>query len=210
MDETTLEYCRRMAEAMNARSLDEFKLPMRRYSDEELARLLFKQYGIQVRHRQNRQIQLDEYTQEKLRKIVSWINTKPTNNLLIYGAPGTGKTTMLKAIASMIGTKARFIEAQEIYNHFTENHKLPSFTQTPVVLIDDLGAEPLQCNDFGVTRQPLTELLLERYTKNGVTIIASNFNLKMIGEMYGQRVAERMQEAYSRLVYSDDKNYRKI
>ena len=96
-----------------------------------------------------------------------------------------------------------YFEAQGIYNHFKQTQEFPYIGQKDILLIDDLGVEPQSYNDFGEIRYPLAELLMLRYKQNRPTIIATNCTFEQIGEIYGDRLQDRMKEMYAVITYKE-------
>lgn len=172
-------------------------LPLKQLSSE-----LLSCYGLEVAARGGR-FTFDEQAVEKVEKVVRWMTESSRRGLLLCGTCGNGKTTMLNAIKRLFGTRAVFLEAQGVYDHFRKDMSLPNISARDILLIDDLGAEPLKVNDFGQPRCPLEELLLSRYKTMSTTVIATNLSFEQIGKLYGERVQDRMREMFSMIVYTE-------
>ena len=120
--------------------------------------------------------------------------------LLLFGQAGRGKSFMGNAIA------ARAIErgidtlrltayrmTEEVMNGFSNNvSPLPRFTQVPLLVLDDLGTEPLIPN---VTKESLFAIADQRNTSRLATVYISNLNADELTERYGERIASRITDA---------------
>ena len=120
--------------------------------------------------------------------------------LLLFGQAGRGKSFMGNAIA------ARAIErgidtlrltayrmTEEVMNGFSNNAPpLPRFTQVPLLVLDDLGTEPLIPN---VTKESLFAIADQRNTSRLATVYISNLNADELTERYGERIASRITDA---------------
>lgn len=120
--------------------------------------------------------------------------------LLLFGQAGRGKSFMGNAIA------ARAIErgidtlrltayrmTEEVMNGFSNNASpLPRFTQVPLLVLDDLGTEPLIPN---VTKESLFAIADQRNTSRLATVYISNLNADELTERYGERIASRITDA---------------
>lgn len=149
---------------------------------------------------------MDQTTSNSLSAVTSWIYDDPHRWLLLYGSLGNGKTTMLWALSAIVYPSI-LISAQNIFDYFRKNEVLPEIPDSNVLLIDDLGIEPLQCKLFGEDRVPLAELLAKRYSSRATTVIATNLSIDDIQARYGDRVADRMAEVATAVLY-DAPSYR--
>ena len=149
----------------------------------------------------------DDNTLSKIDKVVKWMSESSRRGLLLCGTMGNGKTTMLVTLKRFFGDDAILYDAQTLYDLFGVKHCVPSLAANKVLIIDDLGTEPDTYNDFGQMRYPLAELLQQRYKDNATTIIATNLTYDRIGEVYGDRVKDRMHEMFAQIVYTE-KSYR--
>ena len=121
-------------------------------------------------------------------------------NLVLTGAGGLGKTFLLNCIYARItdrGLSAVRITAFRLFEamrqqHFGESEGDNSFSsliEAPILLIDDLGTEPMMRN---ITVEYLFTLLNERAIYKRHTVIATNLNADQLMERYGERVTSRM------------------
>ena len=208
MDERTKELAMRYMKNVSERIPRSDKFPMKLpESQEKLMAMLLGTYGAVVESR-DMALQMDEATIAKVEKVVKWMYESKKRGLLLCGTLGNGKTTMLRALKNLLGSKVTYLEAQGIYDHFKQYQSFPDISPDNVLLIDDLGVEPATYNDFGEIRYPLTELLMKRYKGNLTTIIATNKTFDQIGETYGDRLQDRMREMFAMITYLEP-SYRK-
>lgn len=159
-------------------------------------------YGAEVSSR-DMDFTMDDATVSKVEKVVKWMYSSRKRGLILCGTLGNGKTTMLLAMKKLFGLNAVYYEAQTLYDHFRQHQTFPEISSKAVVLIDDLGVEPPGYNDFGEMRYPLAEFLMTRYKKNLPTVIATNCTFAQIGEIYGDRLQDRMREMYAVITYKE-------
>ena len=148
----------------------------------------------------------DRMTTESIDAVTLWMYDDQHRWLLLYGSLGNGKTTMLKALKNIFPASV-YYTAQQIYESFKYNERLPDIPTAKMLLIDDLGTEPPQCKIFGEDRTPITDLLLCRYSWPATTVIATNLSFEDIQARYGDRLADRMSEMVSGIFY-DSPSYR--
>lgn len=208
MDERTKELAMKYKENLSERIKRSEKFPMKLpESQEQMAAMLLGSYGAVVESR-DMDLMVDDATVSKVEKVVKWMYESRRRGLLLCGTLGNGKTTMLRALKNLLGSKASYFEAQFIYDYFRQNRCLPDMSYDCVLMIDDLGVEPPTYNDFGGVRFPLTELLMKRYKNNLTTVIATNKTFDQIGETYGDRLQDRMREMFAMITYLEP-SYRK-
>lgn len=121
-------------------------------------------------------------------------------NLLLTGEGGLGKTFLLNCVFERVTSRGfsavrvtafRMFEAMR-RQHVGNDEKYDGFSaliETPLLLIDDLGAEPMMRN---ITIEYLFTLLNERAAARRHTVIATNLTPAQLKERYGERVASRL------------------
>ena len=118
------------------------------------------------------------------------------NGLLLLGQGGLGKTFLLNAVAAKVLERGysvlnlpaySFIQA--VLSSLHARTPLPDFTLPQLLILDDLGAEPLLNN---ITREHLANLLDARQRMGLATAFSSNFTREQIIEEYGERFAFRL------------------
>ena len=124
----------------------------------------------------------------------------PVSGIILSGPGGVGKTFLLNCIFARIterGLSGVRISAYRMFEimrkkHFGAENDAESFeslVEAPILLIDDLGTEPLMKN---ITVEYLFTLLNERNAAKRPTVIATNLSMERIKERYGERVASRI------------------
>lgn len=128
--------------------------------------------------------------------------------ILIIGNYGNGKTTLLKIIGSIIeGNSNKIIEFLSCQNLHTKIDDIEKYYKKPLIL-DELGKEVFEVNDYGTKRKPIIELLDQRYLNGAFTLSSANYNLDTFNEMYGGYIAERIEEMFNIFVLKG-KSFRK-
>lgn len=129
----------------------------------------------------------------------SYPNTaKP--NFIMMGNSGLGKTFMLNAIAARLierGYAPTKVTAPRLFEAMRRQHfygvegedALSQYIQTPVLLIDDLGTEPMMKN---ITVEYLYLILSERFAAHKHTVIATNLMPEELKERYFERISSRI------------------
>lgn len=151
---------------------------------------------------------------ETISCIASWL-TQPQRErkqcLFLAGLPGTGKTTILMAIRSMLNLLHQrdpicpsttiselFLNiktSKEIAATYSEDlRSFRAIVNTYFLGIDDFGNEPNVVLDHGNLFSPLQVLLEQRYITQYPTVITTNLNGKDIRKRYGDRIADRLNE----------------
>lgn len=155
---------------------------------------------------------LGEYIEQAAR----WLKEQKKFGLLLCGMPGNGKTTLMKAICSLIGwletendyNERRYVRqidsreiarlAKDAYDSFV---KVRNFD---MLAIDDLGLEPAEVLDYGNILNPVVDLISYRYNEQLFTIVTTNLKPEQIREKYGDRIADRFNEMMSKIIFKND------
>ena len=121
-------------------------------------------------------------------------------NLVFLGEGGLGKTFLLNCIFERVITRGysairitafRMLELMR-QQHMSNDDKFEGFStliEVPLLLIDDLGTEPMMRN---ITVEYLFTLLNERNAARRHTVVATNLTPVQLRERYGERVASRL------------------
>lgn len=136
-----------------------------------------------------------------------WLTKGTTYGLKILGKPGTGKSTLLKAICEMISDYSNSISsrsqrcyvidknASEITEESlldTERYKL--YYNYKFLAIDDLGTEPLTIKHYGNEIMPVVDIIRRRCDNWKQTIIVSNLDGSSIKDRYKDRIHDRLRD----------------
>lgn len=203
MDEKTKDMARACMAKMTAKTPPQKRLPIDLpESRDGVEAFLLGLYGAEVAYR-DRVFEMDDATVSKVERVVKWMYDSRKRGLILCGTLGNGKTTMLRSLRKFFGANASYFEAQYVYNYYKLNQTLPYIPDRAVLLIDDLGVEPPSYNNFGETIFPLGELLMQRYNINRPTVIATNCTVEQLGEIYGDRLMDRIREMYAMISYTE-------
>lgn len=124
-------------------------------------------------------------------------------NLLLSGKSGLGKTFLLHAIAHRlverdimpVYTSAyHLLEVARKAYFENSSDKLAEMMNAPILLIDDLGTEPMMQN---ITIEQLFNLLNERQMNRRHTVISTNLTMAEFKERYTERIASRLMDESS-------------
>jgi len=145
-------------------------------------------------------------------------------SLLISGGVGNGKTTIASALKNSHNDSckdnlreeniAKYVTARQIIGMAMQGREtktsqtLKSLHDCYGLIIDDLGIEQAEINNYGTIETPVIELLEKRYEKRLPTIITTNLDMEQIKEKYGIRIHDRIIEQYS-IIGLNQKSFRK-
>lgn len=141
-----------------------------------------------------------------------------TPNLLLSGKSGLGKTYLLHAIAHRLVERDQMPVYTSAYHllevarraYFeNDSEKLAEMMNAPILLIDDLGTEPMLQN---VTIEQLFNLINERQLKRRHTVISTNLTMAEFKQRYTERIASRLldESSWRRLVLTGDDVRKKL
>lgn len=189
------------------------------FKREDVESMLMMCYKSEV-ERRHVAFQADENTRSKVAKAAKWLCGDYKVGLLLYGSVGSGKSTLAKAVSNLIGIlygSSLSLDRKEVYRvsaldlskRIVDNPASFARLKTQDMLfIDDVGTEPECVKSWGNELSPVTELLYARYDRMLFTIATSNLADDQFAERYGVRIADRMEEMFERIRYTN-KSYRK-
>ena len=191
------------------------------YNDKDGKRILIKervayvqdimehQYGLLV---QKRHMQLRDIDRRVLEICCMFLtNPDARTSMLLYGTPGTGKTTFMRSMFMTVGflyndeikkreIRSRYIKASEL-GAMLKNDKdgYKELKSATCLFIDDLGfnGESEMVNDYGVKARPIEDILEYRYDRQLLTVCTTNLTSEEIRDKYGERIYSRICEAFS-------------
>ncbi|MCM1223185.1 MAG: hypothetical protein NC548_52910 [Lachnospiraceae bacterium] len=180
----------------------------------DVCNALYASYDAEVRLR-NRTMILDDETREHIRIAAEWLaNPDSKNGFMMTGLYGNGKTTLMKAMCSLINylydsscsndrVSIRILNAKDIARMAVDKDLRSSYEKLyyeDLLAIDEVGEEPAEILVYGMIYTPIRDLLEERYARQKFTIITTNLvenkekNIFQIRDHYGERVVDRIRE----------------
>ena len=115
--------------------------------------------------------------------------------LLLMGGTGLGKSFLLNAVAHQVASRGygvlkltAYSLINEVMASFKRGSELPDFLEPDLLVIDDLGAEPMINN---VTREQMLAVLNERQNAGKPTAMATNLSVEAL-QNYGERFFSRL------------------
>ncbi len=102
----------------------------------------------------------------------------------------------------------RIVDAREVNELARDTDAFLRLKRERYLAIDDVGREEKQINHFGSVFKPIMELFEYRYDNQLPTIITTNLSPLKLHKQYDERIADRMQEMFSVVVF-EDKSFRK-
>lgn len=189
------------------------KFPM---SVDEAALYIQAALQVEVEKRGNTFENSDEL-QEHIIKIAR-LFTEPTNKfgILLCGGVGNGKSSMMYALQNvirhleipLIGNTTintwgmRVESAKFIYNLVkVDSKQFEHIQKTPMLGIDDLGEEEPTLMNYGNRVTPVIDLISVRYFRMLFTMVTTNLTPAQIRTVYGDRIADRLNEMMLILPY---------
>ena len=110
---------------------------------------------------------------------------------------GTGCSRMIERGINVLTISAyQFVQsARESY--FDQENNMDELMNIPVLMLDDLGSEPLIRN---ITIEVLFNLINERLIRGRSTVISTNLKLEELRERYTERIVSRISDPATSLV----------
>jgi len=118
------------------------------------------------------------------------------SGLVFFGTPGTGKTTILRAICTLVSRQTNlapaFLTAKKATQVCTVGRS--DLVDNTFLLLDDIGAEETDVKQWGTTFSPIPEIIAERYDNGRTTVYTTNLDDDALRAKYGDRIIGRMYE----------------
>lgn len=158
---------------------------------------------------------IDDYYRDQRLQIAEFFSQSSVHQgLLLFGSWGTGKSSMLKAIARamtdfyaampsvFIGLDVyRFnalrMSAYDFKSPIIDERLFMEACDASLLLLDDVGLENGGPETQRFSRELIGEVLLKRYDGMKPTVLASIFDIESLSDIYGRHVAEIMKEVYA-------------
>lgn len=181
---------------------------------DKLANALYAAYVAEVKLRRH-QMQLDEDTKSHIMSAAEWLSDPHGKvGFMMMGLYGNGKTTLMAAMCNLINwlydsatsnerKSIRIVKAKNIAWLATDRdtrNEFEKLCREDMLAIDEIGEEPAEIINYGMTFTPIRDLLEERYARQKFTIITTNLVQSerkkefQIRDHYGERVVDRLRE----------------
>lgn len=162
---------------------------------------------------------IDKDNRDVMNQLYYWLigseqfDGKLSKGILLMGNFGNGKSLMLTSLVDVINDLVRkktneteLLEDMRNYQYIKKIHSkrlaseirqdgIEKLLKRPL-MIDDLGKEPKEMNDYGTIILPVTDLLALRYDECALTFATANFK-ESFKEYYGETIYERMIEMFN-------------
>ena len=138
---------------------------------------------------------------------------------MFSGVCGNGKTTLVYAFQNLLNylsdigmfderTGISVIDAKEVARYIKDEKTFQNLKDRQMIAIEDMGREPVEVLEYGNILNPVIDLLEHRYNEQLFTIITTNLVPKEIRERYGNRIADRFNEMFDKVIFNNS-TYRK-
>ena len=196
-----------------------FRLPM---SEEQAYEYLLAAYIMEVQLRY-RKFLYNSFVENQLKQVAKCLTASSEKfGIVLCGGCGNGKTTMLKALRNLVrrldilkpnlppnaGCSSDNYYVFTIVNAMhiaqlrrTDYSQFCKLAQADILGIDDVGTEPVEVQDYGNIMYPIKELMAMRYDAQLFTVFTTNLEPKDIRLRYGDRIADRLNEMMTKIVY---------
>lgn len=176
-------------------------------------------YQAEVAYRKRTFI-MDEPTKQNIDQLAEFLTNEGSKfGVMFSGICGNGKTTLLYAFQSLLNylnDKGMFdervgiliIDAKEVVSYAKDIKQFRGLRERQMIAIEDMGREPVEVLDYGNVLNPVIDLLEYRYNAQLFTIITTNLVPKEIRERYGNRIADRFNEMFDKVIFANE-TYRK-
>ena len=173
--------------------------------------------------RKGRECTFDNYTMLHIRQVAEWIHKGQQRSLVLYGPYGVGKTIMLYALERYFcrhyadwrdDTREHFtasVTADNLCLLSTDPNnvdKIYCYKNCDILFIDDAGVEKEKYLCYGNPITPVADIIDHRYIRRKKTIFTTNLVPAELCSRYGERIADRMNEDYAFIMYSNHPSYR--
>ena len=193
----------------------------------DMANAIYASCKAEAESRGYRPFDFDQETEQHIMAVAKWLcDPQGKPGLMLTGLYGNGKTTLMLAICNLINflfesdnslhrLSIKFVESREIArigSREESRQEFMKYVSADMLAIDEVGEEPAEIISFGRVYTPVRDLLVERYKRQKLTIIATNLvNTKenpQLTEHYGARVVDRLREMM-KIVTFKNPSYRK-
>lgn len=139
------------------------------------------------------------------------LEIEPSKGLILSGGKGIGKTINFQIICRIVaentGYYPKMISVKEIQSNYKVNQEqgkgeqyIQSLIEIPFLVIDDLGTEETQLNDYGTKKNLIADIIYQRYIgfQRGKLFTYATTNLlhNHLEVIYDPRLIDRMKEMF--------------
>lgn len=173
---------------------------------------------------------MDDYTTSNISNVAKAMHDLRgvKRGFILCGDCGNGKTTMMHAVADATellqddygaftqyepgyGTykdDVYFTFADAMDCAYAERDGVFATAAKPILVIEDMGQEPLEVQSYGNIYNPVIDILEKRYERSLPTFITTNLDPQQLGKRYGKRIQDRLREMMFTIPF-DNPSYRK-
>ena len=139
-----------------------------------------------------------------------------SRDMLLTGPSGLGKSFLMHAMAARLierGINVLMISAYSFLQmarkcHFEAEDGVRELMDVPVLMVDDLGSEPLMQN---ITVEQLFHLINERQRRGLSTVISTNLTLPELKDRYTERIVSRLNDPKNcQIIVLEGRDLRKV
>ena len=148
----------------------------------------------------------DVVNEDEIKRVANWLLNGKKTSLLIVGGIGCGKSVFAMALAKTIAARNErcpyFIPMDWVVKVTKQDDEVPeNVYANKLIVLDDVGTEPLEVNVWGNRIELFNEIIYARYARRQPTIITTNLHLDAMRDKYGERVMSRLNEMCDLLVF---------
>lgn len=142
-------------------------------------------------------------------EIAVWLANNHSRGLLLMGNFGQGKTVFVRdLLPDILLHQARPALHMHYYRAVEMAVHKEEIMRYAIVVIDDIGVEPVEHLDYGNVSRTLEDILDSVDDRNALIILTTNLNMSEIKERYGERVVERLKALVSPVIFRGKESYR--
>lgn len=177
---------------------------------------LMASYQAEVEYRK-REFVPDAETRSNIERFASFLVEGGSKfGVMFSGVCGNGKTTLLYAFQNLLNylndrglfvdnrSDISIVDAKEVSWYAKDVERFRKLKQRDMIAIEDMGREPVEVLEYGNVLNPIIDLLEYRYNAQLFTIITTNLVPKEIRVRYGNRIADRFNEMFDKVIFGNE------